>query len=618
MAEEKIRIILAGDAKGVVNAAGQAESSISKLGKIIGGLAIGGGALLLAKKGFDILSDAIRGTIGFIKGCIEEAGEEELQLKKLEQALISTSHYTRAGYEELQKYANELQGVTRYADENIVAVEAQLAMFKLSNEEIKKATQATLDLAAAKDMDLQSASVLIGKVMSGEMGMLKRYGIILDENTIKTGDWKKAIEEISIAFGGQAKAQAETYLGSMDRMKNAFGDIKEEIGNAFLPTLTKLVDWFMKGSDVIDPLTGKIENMASPFEKLKTWVSEVTTAFGKYLELNWENIIGFAKSTFEKIAEFIRIVKEADYTEITTGINDLKEAFGILIGNTNTGIIGAEKKYQSFIDSIGEGMQTLATLIAGIRTIGEAIFLIANAIYDVRGIIFDFLGTLGIWFLSVGQEGQEGFKNIDLAIQELKENSAESYQKMQESWAKFTEFMNRSSEETTGAVKEDLESVKHKGIETTSYHYPTIEIKTNSEAVKGVLDTVQRVIDGLRGTNIKNTVTTTYVNVGGSLVGSGLKEIKQSGGLLRQTGFIPDLGIIGIKNEAYIPADIVRAIKENRGSFAGINVNNNRGINLAVNVTGNYISDSADEDRLADKVGNVIIKNLRLQGVLTG
>jgi hypothetical protein len=566
MAEEKIRIIIDGDSRGVVNASQQAESSISKLGKIIGGLAIGGGVLMLAKKGFDVLSDAIRGTIGFIKSSIDAAADEQLQLKKLEQALISTSHFTKAGYKELVDYASSLQKVTRYADENIVAVEAQLAMFKLSNEEIKLATQATLDLAAAKDMDLQSASVLIGKVMAGEMGMLKRYGIILDDNTIKTGDWKTAIQEISIAFGGQATAQAETYLGSMDRLKNMFGDMKEELGNAFIPTISKVVEWFTKGSDITDGWGNKIGEMASPFEKLSGWVHEATEAFGKYLELNWDNIIGLAEDVFKRIENFIRIVKEADYSEITTGINDLKEAFGILIGDETTGITGADAKYQSFIDNIGEGMQTLATFIAGIKAFGDTVYFIIGSITNTIAILIEMLSALGLWFISAGTDGQEEFKHLDLMIKAFRTGFIEDSKKMQESWSRFSEFMNRS----TGEAK---------------------------KAVDGYSESLNKV-----PREITTTITTKFRQIGGyagyAYTPTGMK---QSGGISSGDIYAKDLRIPIFKGEAVLPAELTRAIKENRGSFAGVNAPSSNSITNQFNVYAT-IREEADIRRIATEL----------------
>lgn len=562
MAEEKIRIVIDGNAKGVVNAADQAHSSISRLGKIIGGLAIGGGVLMLAKKGFDMLSGAIKGTIGFIQGCIDAAAEEQLQLKKLEQALISTSNFTKVGYKELQNYATELQKVTRYGDENIIAVEAMLATFKLNTEEIKIATQATLDLAAATGQDLQSASILMGKAMVGEVGMLKRYGIIVDEAKYKAEGWKAVIDEINVEFGGQAVAQATTYAGSIDRLKNVFGDMKEEIGKAFIPTIQKLIDWFMKGKEVIDPLTGSVENMASPFEKLKTWVHEATEAFGKYLELNWDNIVGFAESVFKRISGFITIVKEADYSEITKGIDDLKEAFGMLIGDVDSGIVGAENKYQGFIDRIGESMQIIATFVAGVKAFGDTIYFIFGSITNAIAILIEFLGALGLWFVSMGSDGQEEFKNLGFMIEGFKNGFIEDSAKMQEAWQKYSDFINRSSGDMKGSIDKYSDSLKNIPKEITT------------------------------------TIKTDYVSSYAYGASQG-RAMTQSGGLQSRDVFSSDLNIPLFKGEAVIPADLVRAIKENRGSFAGVSANRSSSVENNFYISSLVVREEADVEKIA-------------------
>ena len=91
----------------------------------------------------------------------------------------------------------------------------------------------------------------------------------------------------------------------------------------------------------------------------------------------------------------------------------------------------------------------------------------------------------------------------------------------------------------------------------------------------------------------------------------------QSGGTIGSNTFATDLNIPLFKGEAVLPSYLVRAIKEGRGSFAGLS-GGSSSINLSVNVTGNNITSPADEDELAEKVGDTVIKKLRLNGVPLG
>jgi len=614
--KETIIINIDGKSTGAVNATKKTESAISQLGGVLKKMAIAGGALFLAKKGFDIFSAALKKTISFLKSSTEAAAFQELQIKKLDTALKSTGNYTEKVSKALQDYASSLQNVTMYGDETIIGVEAMLATFKLSEEQIKVATQATLDLAAATGQDLQSAAILLGKAMVGETGMLKRYGIIVDENKLKSEGWRAVIEEINTEFGGQAVAQGETYTGMIARMKNAFGDMKEKVGEALIPTLKKLVDWFTKGSDIIGPFGQKIGETASPFEKLKSWVGEATEKFRNFLELNWDKIIGLAESTFEKIENFITIVKEADYSEIQQGIKDLGAAFGILIGDSSSGITGADKKYQEFINTVGRSIQTVATIAVWFKAIGDTIYFVVGTITNSIAILIEFLGALGLWFISVGTEGQKEFEHVDLMMQALKDTTIEGYEHMKESWSTFIEFMDDSTSTTTKEVKSNLEEIKKKGIEVGGYSYPQITFTDNTNEVRKHIDTLQEAINKLRGKNITNTITTIYKETRVATMSPWSPWGRQSGGLARKNEYAPDLRIPIFQGEAVLPASIVRAIKENRGSFAGLN--SRSGNTIKINVSGNYIADDRDEEELAERIGNIIVRKLDEQGALTG
>ncbi len=80
---------------------------------------------------------------------------------------------------------------------------------------------------------------------------------------------------------------------------------------------------------------------------------------------------------------------------------------------------------------------------------------------------------------------------------------------------------------------------------------------------------------------------------------------KQSGGLQRETGYIPDLGMIGVKDEAYIPSYIVKAIKENRGSFAGLDTHAGNNIENKFYISEMVVREEADIYRIAEQLDDL-------------
>ena len=96
--------------------------------------------------------------------------EQEKAEKQLETALGKTSSA-------LLNQASALQQITTFGDEAIIGVQALIGSFTDDEEAIKSATKATLDLAAAKGMDLKAGGDLVSKTLGSSTNSLSRYGV---------------------------------------------------------------------------------------------------------------------------------------------------------------------------------------------------------------------------------------------------------------------------------------------------------------------------------------------------------------------------------------------------------------------------------------------------------
>ncbi len=587
MAKERIVIEIDGDSRGAVKASKQAGTSISKLGKILGGLALAGGGLFLAKKGFDLFTNAIKNSLGFLKESIKLTGEQELQEKKLAQAMKSTGKFTEKTFKSFKTYAKELQEVTRSGDEAILSVMAMLQTFKLEEDVLKDATLATLDLAAATGQDLQSAAILLGKAAVGEIGTLSRYGIIIDQAKFRAEGFQVVLDELATEFGGQAQAQAETFIGRMDQMKNTFGDIREDLGNAFIPTLTRLTEWFTKGKDIIDPLTISVATLASPFEILLGWIGEAVTNMSNWLDLNWDNIIGIAKDTFESIENFITIIKEADYSEISSGIGELGTAFGMLKGED--GIEGATTQYQKFVDTLGEGLHGIARVALTVKAVWETLTLIIGTMTNALALGVEFLGALGLKGISLGDEGQKEMEKVGFGWEALKETAVDQNEEMKKSWDDLTKVLEDRAVESSNTVEKEFD-------ETAK----SVELNFNDMSVEAV--NFQSIINSLHGINIQSTHTITTIER--SAIGL-MAGPRQSGGMVLGNQFATDLNIPLVKGEAVLPAPLVKAIKQGQGSFAGVDAGGG-GNPITININNPVVREDQDIRTLTDVISKTI------------
>lgn len=269
---------------------------------------------------------AIIGTLtiaaAFAKRAVSLYAAQESAQMDLAVAMKNQGDFTRANYRELLNYAAALQKVTTYGDETTIAVMANLKSYGMNTEELKRATEATMDLATAKKMDLKAASELVGKAFVGETGTLSRYGIIINDAAGKGEKFDKVLEQINGRFGGAAQAQIETYAGQWKQIANWWGDIAEKAGNALLKVLEALQ--FAVGLvgvgfySMLEVIAGGLARLVSYAEKLPV--------IGKYFaglrqELDFiaqgyarakEEVLEFTNKNYEMLIAFDRVEKAAE------------------------------------------------------------------------------------------------------------------------------------------------------------------------------------------------------------------------------------------------------------------------------------------------------------------
>ena len=317
MADKKLNIKVsttgAGKAKQKVSGL---SSSISKMGKAVG-----------------IASAAYFGARGLISGfgsVIKLAGIQEQAEKKLEVALGFSS-------KALLDHASALQEMTTFGDEAIIGVQASLAAFIDNEDQIKLATQATLDLSVAMGMDLKSAGDLIAKTLGSSMNAMSRYGVEVEGAVGSTERLESLTNNVAKLFGGQASAQADTMAGSIEQMKNSVGDAGEAIGELLSPAVIKMskilksfaedavgfIDWFdgiNTNKEVLDNFneqTAKAEETLNKYSE----ILNITTDDSKSLAENLANLI-----TQAKVMNDEETFKGVAFSESARAMRDAKDA----------------------------------------------------------------------------------------------------------------------------------------------------------------------------------------------------------------------------------------------------------------------------------------------------
>ena len=205
----------------------QSEKQIKGVNASLGNLAKKAATAAGAYFGARMLLDGI-------KQSILAFGQQEEAEKKLR---FAAGDMTDA----LIRQAEALQQNTRFGDEQIIAQQSYLASLGLTQQQIEDTISASLDLAAATGMSLESAVMNTSKTLSGMAGELgEKLGPgfrEISQEALKAGEGIKFIAE---QFGGTAQADASSFNGQLDQMKNAVGDAAEALGESLAPIVTKI------------------------------------------------------------------------------------------------------------------------------------------------------------------------------------------------------------------------------------------------------------------------------------------------------------------------------------------------------------------------------------------
>ncbi len=305
MAERKVDIVIsAHDA--FTSTLSKAQASFHSLADGVKGKA----EQLVNLKTVAIAAGAALAGLGYeMAKAIQAASEAEAAEKRLTTALGYRS-------QALLDQAGALQTTTAFEDDAIVGAQAFIAAYVRDEAQIKAATKATLDLAAAKGMDLQSAAELVAKSLGSETNALARYGIEVEGAVGSTERLEMLTSNIARLFGGQATAQAETFSGKVSQLKNAFGDLQEELG--FVITKNAFV---IKAVDVLKKTFEELSNTVNTnrqylMELTKSGILTFVDGMGKAVEVmrffhnGWLGLKLVGNAVAVVLADSMRIIFE--------------------------------------------------------------------------------------------------------------------------------------------------------------------------------------------------------------------------------------------------------------------------------------------------------------------
>ena len=432
------------------------------------------------------IAAAVTAAIVVIRKVTAAFMEKETAEMKLAVAMRNQGDFTREAFATFKDYAAQLQKLTAYGDEVTLAMMANLKTYNMTTEELKRATEATMDLATAKGMDLTAASELVGKAFVGETGTLARYGIIVEDGLKKTEKFDAVLKQINQRFGGSARAEIETYAGQWKQIANLWGDITEKVGLgllkvleavqfavgmvgvAFYTLLEKIIMIFRMLAEQAAriPIIGR--QMSGVVEHLKTIEGGYKSAKESALE--------FTDANYKMLTSFGRV--EAAVEKMGKGIKPGKP---VEVGETDKELEDLRKKWQSTLQQLRDDMASF-----GLEEFDKQISDINT---KMRDLIDEFQRIPGA--KKVIEEWGESLKKVLTEKEKSKrlQEGMKAFKELEESLtaSKISELKKRLLAVDDAAKKErDLLDVTHKSgvIGEEEFQAKIIEIRQNAAEQK--------------------------------------------------------------------------------------------------------------------------------------
>jgi hypothetical protein len=247
------------------------------------------GSMIKAQLAVELLKVATKALVNVTNDAIEAFGIQEKAESKLRAA-------TQTNIDGFKKYASELQSMTIFGDEAILNAQQLASSMGVSNDQLNQAAKDAVSLSSALGTDLSASMKLTANAMQGNFDVLSRY--IPELKQAETDAEKQAIVQEKMAQGFKiATAEANTFSGKLEQLKNAQGDNLEVMGGIISVIGSDFVD------SLIDAQTGLVDFLKTA-EGMET-VAKIATIVKGAFNLIVDNIKGAIDVVFDFVSAII-------------------------------------------------------------------------------------------------------------------------------------------------------------------------------------------------------------------------------------------------------------------------------------------------------------------------
>jgi len=211
------------DGKGVnqaTTALGKLESSAKSIAKTFAGL-------FVAEK-----------IVSFGKAAVDAFAADQKAAAELTQTMTNLGlAFDTTGVQTYLTKLSELYGITK---EKLSPAFLELVRYTKDTTSAQQLLQSALDISAGTGKDLLTVSTALGKAYGGNNTALSKLGAGLTQAQLKTNSFAQNMKVLNLTFKGDAKASAETFQGTLDRLKTTAHDAAVEVGGSLVASFSAL------------------------------------------------------------------------------------------------------------------------------------------------------------------------------------------------------------------------------------------------------------------------------------------------------------------------------------------------------------------------------------------
>lgn len=177
--------------------------------------------------------------VGFLAAGTKAAMEDAAAQEHLALTLQNNVGNSKALVKQVEDYIGKAMKASTFTDDELRPAFETLATTTHSVEESQKLLTIAMDVAAGKNIDLETATKAVAKAHEGQFAAANKLVPGLVDVADKTTTVDQVMGRLSQTFNGQAQAATETTAGKMQNLKRDLGEAAESMGAKLLPAVTQ-------------------------------------------------------------------------------------------------------------------------------------------------------------------------------------------------------------------------------------------------------------------------------------------------------------------------------------------------------------------------------------------